>query len=137
MSEDEEGLETSPIDEIAVLTENIASPRHKVLYPLARWLSGDPHLQIFRTVVVLHTVLVVNIFMRQKRPPDDVRHHLPVLINVSIRNCVGVSRIVFDYVPEMTFVPLSAMCAVVKLATVHIAVFQHPLMMGDAKAFGF
>lgn len=35
---------THPVNKIAILAKKVARPRHKVLHPLARWLSGDPHL---------------------------------------------------------------------------------------------
>lgn len=69
----------------SVAVNYLSRPRKCVLRADARWLRPDPKLKVFRPVVVLDSIDVVNVLAFYKSPANLGLHHKDVLEDVLAR----------------------------------------------------
>ncbi len=79
-----------------ILREKLHCPCDFVLHALSVWLASRPQLKVFESVVVADPVLVVNVFLRSKRPTEMFGHCPSMLCYVPRLSGVWMARLDYE-----------------------------------------
>jgi len=67
---------------MSVDSKDLSGPTDFVLDSLSRWLTGGPEFEVFRPIVVSYSIDVVDIFVGEQWPSEDLFHDKAVFRDV-------------------------------------------------------